>query len=72
MLLIRHNLDVMHIEKNVLNNVFNTIMNVLGKTKDTSKSRQKLNEYCQHPELKKAEGMTKYPKACYTLDKIGN
>ena len=38
-LLIRHNLDVMHIEKNVFDNVFNTIMNVPGKPKDTSKSR---------------------------------
>ena len=68
-LLIRHNLDVMHIEKNVFDNVFNTVMNVPGKTKDTSKSRQELNEYCRHPELEKAEGMTKYPKAFYTLDK---
>ena len=45
MLLIRHNLDVMHIEKNVFENVFNTVMNMSGKPKDTSKSRQELNEY---------------------------
>ena len=70
MLLIRHNLDVMHIVKNVFENVFNTVMNVSGKIKDTSKSRQELNEYCRRSELKKVEGMTKYPKACYTLDKI--
>ena len=69
-LLIRHNLDVMHIEKNVFENVFNMVMNVPGKTKDASKSRQELNEYCRRPELKKAKGMTKYPKSCYTLDKI--
>ena len=61
----------MHIEKNVFDNVFNTVMNVPGKTKDTSKSTQELNEYCRRPELEKAEGMTKYPNACYTLDKIG-
>ena len=61
----------MHIEKNVFENVFNIVMNVLGKTKDTSKFRQELNEYCRRPELEKAEGITKYPKACYTLDKIG-
>ena len=71
MLLIRHNLDVMHIEKNVFENVFNTVMNVPGKTKDTSKSIQELNEYCRRPELEKAEGMIKCLKACYTLDKIG-
>ena len=70
-LLIRHNLDVMHIEKNVFEKMFNTVMNVSDKTKDTSKSIQELNEYCRRPELEKAEGMIKYPKACYTLDKIG-
>ena len=62
-LLIRHNLDVMHIEKNIVENVFNTVMNLPGKTKDTFKSRQELNEYCQRPKLEKAEGMTKYPKS---------
>ncbi|XP_052181209.1 uncharacterized protein LOC127794273 [Diospyros lotus] len=45
--LIRHNLDVMHIEKNVFENVFNTVMNVPGKTKDTVKSREELNQYCR-------------------------
>ena len=50
-LLIRHNLDVMHIEKNVFENVFNMIMNVPGKN---YKSRQELNEYCRRPELEKA------------------
>ncbi|XP_052172131.1 uncharacterized protein LOC127788049 [Diospyros lotus] len=45
--LIRHNLDVMHIEKNVFENVFNTVMNVPGKTKDTVKLREELNQYCR-------------------------
>ncbi|XP_057251810.1 uncharacterized protein LOC130591880 [Beta vulgaris subsp. vulgaris] len=36
-LLIHHNLDVMHIEKNVFDNVFHTIMDVKGKTKDDLK-----------------------------------
>ncbi|KAL9660568.1 hypothetical protein QQ045_025384 [Rhodiola kirilowii] len=31
---LRHNLDVMHIEKNIFENVFNTMMDVKGKTKD--------------------------------------
>ena len=31
--LIRHNLDVMHIEKIVFDNVFNTVLNVDGKKK---------------------------------------
>ena len=41
--LIGHNLDVMHIENNVFENLFNTMMNVSGKTKDTMKSREELN-----------------------------
>ncbi|KAL8107950.1 hypothetical protein AgCh_024382 [Apium graveolens] len=36
---IRHNLDVMHVEKNVFENIFNTIMVIEGKTKDNSKAR---------------------------------
>ncbi|KAK6115444.1 hypothetical protein DH2020_007713 [Rehmannia glutinosa] len=67
--LIRHNLDVMHIEKNVFENVFNTVMNVKGKTKDTSKSRDELNGYCNRPEFERDSATGKYPKACYTLDK---
>ena len=65
--LIRHNLDVMHIEKNVFENVFNTVMNIEGKTKDNAKSREDLREFCRRPELHANHG--KYPKACYTLDK---
>ena len=37
--LLHHNLDVMHIEKNVFENIFNTIMDVKGKTKDNIKAR---------------------------------
>ena len=37
-LLIRHNLDVMHIENKVFDNVFNTILNVSGKSKDNLKA----------------------------------
>lgn len=68
-LLIRHNLDVMHIEKNVFDNVFKTIWNVKGKTKDTVKSRIELNAYCSRLELKVNQQTGKYPKACYTLVK---
>ncbi|KAL1197958.1 hypothetical protein V5N11_013646 [Cardamine amara subsp. amara] len=32
--LLRHNLDVMHVEKNFFENIMNTILNVQGKTKD--------------------------------------
>ena len=59
----------MHVEKNVFDNLFNTVMNIPGKTKDTSKSRDELNEYCDRPNLKKNERTGKYPKASYILDK---
>ncbi|XP_021603863.1 uncharacterized protein LOC110608886 [Manihot esculenta] len=66
--MIRHNLDVMHIEKNVFENIFNIVMNVEGKTKDNIKSRKDLNEICRRPELKKDPISGKYLKACYCLD----
>ncbi|KAL6526155.1 hypothetical protein OROMI_029795 [Orobanche minor] len=65
--MIRHNLDVMHVEKNVFENVFNTVMDNPKKTKDTAKSRAELNDYCHRPELKQDSVTGKYPQACYTL-----
>ena len=34
----RHNIDVMHVEKNVCESVVNTLLNIVGKTKDTEKA----------------------------------
>ncbi|KAL9675539.1 hypothetical protein QQ045_003741 [Rhodiola kirilowii] len=49
---LRHNLDVMHIEKNVFENLFNTIMDVKGKTKDDGvKCKKDIGLYCRRPEL---------------------
>ncbi|KAJ8635174.1 hypothetical protein MRB53_009441 [Persea americana] len=36
-LLIRHNLDVMHIEKNICDSIVGTLLNIEGKTKDILK-----------------------------------
>ncbi|XP_058192172.1 uncharacterized protein LOC131309573 [Rhododendron vialii] len=36
-ILIRHNIDLMHTEKNVLENILGTLLNILGKTKDNLK-----------------------------------
>ena len=41
---LRHNLDVMHIEKNIFDNLLGTFMNIEGKTKDTVNSRLDLEE----------------------------
>ncbi|XP_057995012.1 uncharacterized protein LOC131175302 [Hevea brasiliensis] len=67
--LIRHNLDVMHIEKNFFENTFKTVMNIEGKTKDNAKAREDMTHLCRRKELEKDVRTGKYPKACYTLDK---
>ena len=43
-LLLRHNLDVMHGEKNIFNNVIGTIISIKGKMKDSSNTRPDLKE----------------------------
>lgn len=42
--LLRHNLDVMHIEKNVCDNVLFTLLNETGRSKDNLKARKDLKE----------------------------
>jgi predicted amino acid-binding ACT domain protein len=68
--LVRHNLDVMHIEKNVFDNVFNTVMDIKGRTKDNVKARKDLKEVCKSRGLELQEqsnGKMKKPKANYTF-----
>ncbi|XP_071687645.1 uncharacterized protein [Rutidosis leptorrhynchoides] len=70
-LLIRHNLDVMHIEKNVFENLFNTVMDT-PKTKDNIKARKDINLYCDRASLhlfKNNNNKVMKPKAAYTLTK---
>ena len=44
----------MHIDqKNVFENVFNTVMQVEGKNKDNKNARGDLKVLCQRPELEK-------------------
>ena len=50
-LLLRHNRDVIHIEKNFFENIMNTLLNVPGKTKDNKKSRKDLPDICSRSEL---------------------
>ena len=70
-LYIRHNLDVMHIEKNVCESIIGTLLNVPGKTKDGVKSRLDLLEMGLRSELAPRFGLkrTYLPPACYTLSK---
>ena len=48
--LIRHCLDVMHVQKNVIDNIMHTMMNS-GRTKDNEKAMMDLEEYCGRHEL---------------------
>ncbi|KAJ0475406.1 putative Transposase-associated domain-containing protein [Helianthus annuus] len=71
MLLIRHNLDVMHIEKNVFENLFQTVMDT-SKTKDNVNARKDVEKYCNRPSLhlsRRDNNKFSKPKATYTLTK---
>jgi hypothetical protein len=71
-LLIRHNLDVMHIEKNVFDNVWNTVMDIPKRTKDNAKARFDLANICDREKLhmkKKPTGRWVKRKASYSLTK---
>ena len=68
--LVRHNLDVIHIEKNIFDNVFYTVMDIKAKTKDNIKASMDLKEYCRRRELELVEmasGQFVKPKAKYAF-----
>ena len=65
----RHNIDVIHVEKNVCESVMNTLLNIVGKTKDTEKARLDLTDMKIRNELHlqlKGNKLLK-PHAWYTL-----
>jgi hypothetical protein len=74
--LLRHNLDVMHIEKNVWDNILGTILDIKGKEKDDYAARKDLQEMNLRPKLHPytgEDGKTYLPTACHTMsneDKI--
>jgi len=49
--LLCHKLDVMHIEKNVFENIFNTIMDVKGKKKNNIKARLDIALFCNRKNM---------------------
>ncbi|XP_028071761.1 uncharacterized protein LOC114274092 [Camellia sinensis] len=69
--LIRHNLDVMHIEKNVCDNVLWTILNVDGKGKDNLNTRRDLQDMgirkALHPQ-KRVGNKYYLPPACFAMN----
>ena len=47
-LLLPHNIDMMHSEKNVVQALFGTIMDISDKTKDNVKARVDQETLCDH------------------------
>ncbi|XP_021775699.1 uncharacterized protein LOC110739547 [Chenopodium quinoa] len=71
-LLIRHNLDVMHIEKNFFDQLIHTVMDVKKLTCDTPSTRNDIAKYCKRPQLHLQEddrGKEVMPKSLFALDK---
>ncbi|XP_021735138.1 uncharacterized protein LOC110701823 [Chenopodium quinoa] len=71
-LLVRHNLDVMHVEKNFFNQLIHTIMDVKKQSCDTPSARNDIAKYCKRPQLHLQEddrGKEFMPKAPFALDK---
>ncbi|KAL5554309.1 hypothetical protein UlMin_041710 [Ulmus minor] len=71
-LYVRHNLDVMHIEKNVCESLIGTLLNMPGKTKDREKIRLDMAEMGIRESLKPITELGKrifLPPACYVLSR---
>ena len=68
-LLLRHNLDIMHIEKNVCDSIIGTLLNIEGKTKDNLNSCLDLQDMGIRKKLHPIEMGNKFilPTACYLL-----
>ncbi|XP_021804336.1 uncharacterized protein LOC110748694, partial [Prunus avium] len=67
---LRHNIDVMHVEKNICDNIIGTLLNIKGKTKDTDNARRDLKDMNIRPNdhlMPEGNGFRK-PHARYTLN----
>ena len=65
--LIRHNPDIMHIEINMFDNIFNTVMDIKEKLKDNLNTRNDLKIIWDRPELELDEQRpNSMPEAVYT------
>ena len=50
-LAVRHNIDVMHVKKNVCGSLLGTLLNSKGKTKDHANARADMEDLDIRPEL---------------------
>jgi hypothetical protein len=69
--LFHHNLDVMHIEKNMFENIFNIVVDVKGKTKDNIKARLDIALFCNRKNIKLVCDRSRVakPRASFVLEK---
>ncbi|XP_021769498.1 uncharacterized protein LOC110733719 [Chenopodium quinoa] len=66
----RHNLDAMHIEKNVFDSVIGTLLEISQKTKDHVSAHRDLVELNLMPELQPREledGGEEFPRSCFWI-----
>ncbi|XP_062114223.1 uncharacterized protein LOC133825274 [Humulus lupulus] len=70
-LLVRHNLDVMHLEKNVCDSIISTLLDLNGKSKDHLNARLDLKDLGIKKALHSVEkdGIIRLPAASYTLSR---
>ena len=68
----RHNLDVMHVEKNICESILCTLLDISGKTKDGLNARKDLEDWdIRHDLHPYVEGMRTYlPAAPHSLSKV--
>ncbi|WMV49767.1 hypothetical protein MTR67_043152 [Solanum verrucosum] len=69
--LLRHNRDVMHIEKNIVDSILGTLLDIPGKTKNHAKARYDLKDMGirknLHPKDTEDSKRTKFAKACFSM-----
>ena len=72
---LHHNLDVMYIEKNIVDNIIDTLMNLDGKTKNNLKARQDSKDMGIRSELhlkKVRNDQKRMSHACYHMNASEN
>lgn len=71
--MVRHNLDVMHIEKNIADKILGTLLNIEGRTKDHLNGRKDLQEMgirkMLHPSLTDDGKHYEIKAACFDMTK---
>ena len=69
--MLRHNFDVMHIEKYVVNNIIGTLLNLNGKTNNNLKACQNLKDMSIRSEIhleKVGNNQTRMPHTYYHMN----